>query len=174
MEYLTIGKAHDGFFDGTFTCKDLVSYYLDRIRKYDGKGSSRGETERDPAQPDPEPDPVSSKSQEPDPALFERMLQLSEPEATQPPALNAILAISTTSLEEAAELDSHLAETNLLRGPLHGIPVIVKDQIETAGLITTYGSVKAKGHLPREDATVIQRLKDAGAIILAKSTMPGK
>ena len=54
----------------------------------------------------------------------------------------------------------------------YGIPVVVKDQIETAGIMTTFGSVAMDGYVPKEDATIISKLKDAGAIILAKTTMP--
>lgn len=90
------------------------------------------------------------------------------------PALNGILAISSTALSEAESLDKHYKETGKLKGSLHGIPVIVKDQAATAGLITTYGSIKAKDNVPTEDATLVRKLKDAGAIILAKSTMPGE
>ena len=50
--------------------------------------------------------------------------------------------------------------------------VVVKDQIETAGIMTTFGSVAMDGYVPKEDATIISKLKDAGAIILAKTTMP--
>ena len=89
------------------------------------------------------------------------------------PKLNGILAVSTTAIAEAEALDLHLKETGRFKGPLHGIPVIVKDQAATEGLMTTYGSVKAKDNVPREDATLVRKLKDAGAVILAKSSMPG-
>ena len=89
------------------------------------------------------------------------------------PNLNGILAVSDTALAEAEAQDAHFKETGDLNGPLHGIPVIVKDQAATAGLTTTYGSIKAKDNMPTEDATLVKKLKDAGAIVLAKSTMPG-
>lgn len=88
------------------------------------------------------------------------------------PALNAITAVSNTVLGEAKDLDARLERTGELRGPLHGVPVIVKDQIETAGLRTTYGSARAAANIPGRDATVVALLKDAGALILAKSTLP--
>lgn len=90
------------------------------------------------------------------------------------PNLNSILAISSTAVSEAESLDKHYSEGGKLKGSLHGIPVIVKDQAATAGLITTYGSIKAKDNVPTEDATLVTKLKDAGAIVLAKSTMPGR
>lgn len=89
------------------------------------------------------------------------------------PKLNSILARSSTALEEADTLDEYLKGTNNFIGKLHGIPVIVKDQAETKDIVTTYGSIIAKDHVPTQDATVIRKLKLEGAIILAKSTMPG-
>ena len=88
------------------------------------------------------------------------------------PTLNGILAISSTAVAEAGGLDKHLSETGKFKGPLHGIPVIVKDQAATKGLTSTYGSVKAKDNVPTEDATLVTKLKDAGAIVIAKSSMP--
>ena len=89
------------------------------------------------------------------------------------PNLNGILAVSSTAFSEASALDTHLKDTGKLKGPLHGIPVIIKDQAATKGLTTTYGSIKARDNVPVEDATLVKKLKDAGAIILAKSSMPG-
>ena len=58
------------------------------------------------------------------------------------------------------------------RGPLFGIPIVVKDQIETAGITTSFGSTACRDFVPEKDATLIRKLEDAGAVILAKSTMP--
>ena len=58
-----------------------------------------------------------------------------------------------------------------LCGPLHGVPVLVKDQAETAGLRTTFGSILFTEYVPAEDATVVAKLKGAGAVILAKTAM---
>ena len=58
------------------------------------------------------------------------------------------------------------------RGPLFGVPVLIKDQIETDGIATTFGSKVCKDYIPTKDATLVTRLKDAGAIILGKTTMP--
>jgi amidase len=88
------------------------------------------------------------------------------------PALNAILAINPTALREADRLDRELARHGRLTGPLHGVPVLVKDQVETAGIATTFGSIALDGYVPSTDATVITRLKQAGAIVLAKTTLP--
>ncbi|WP_382308669.1 amidase [Herbiconiux sp. UC225_62] len=86
-------------------------------------------------------------------------------------ALNSIITVSPTALDEADALDAAFA-AGRPTGPLHGIPVVVKDQVETAGIVTTFGSGASGDYLPERDATAITRLKDAGAIILAKTTMP--
>lgn len=58
------------------------------------------------------------------------------------------------------------------RGPLFGIPILIKDQIETAGIATAFGSKACKDYVPSKDAALVQRLRDAGAVILGKTTMP--
>lgn len=88
------------------------------------------------------------------------------------PGLNAVLALNPAALSEADRLDAELARTGHLAGPLHGVPLLVKDQVETAGIETTFGSVALKGYVPDEDATVIARLRAAGAIVLAKTMLP--
>ncbi|MFI6549387.1 amidase [Streptomyces prunicolor] len=88
------------------------------------------------------------------------------------PELNSILAVNAEALADADALDEHLRSTGELTGVLHGIPVVLKDQIETAGLTTTFGSETAKDYVPEHDATVVTDLRRAGAIILAKTTMP--
>ena len=88
------------------------------------------------------------------------------------PKLNAITVVSHFALEEADALDAHYATHGLFVGPLHGIPVIVKDQCDTKGVETAYGNICCK-HIPTKDSTLVEKLRAAGAIILAKSTMPG-
>lgn len=58
------------------------------------------------------------------------------------------------------------------RGPLHGVPVAMKDGVETAGIATSFGSVACAEYVPTSDATLVRRLKDAGAVIVGKTTMP--
>jgi Asp-tRNA(Asn)/Glu-tRNA(Gln) amidotransferase A subunit family amidase len=87
-------------------------------------------------------------------------------------ALNSIITVSSSALAEADALDAALAASGELSGPLHGVPVVVKDQVETAGIITTFGSAASGDYLPTKDASAMARLKAAGAIILAKTTMP--
>jgi amidase len=86
------------------------------------------------------------------------------------PTLNSVITVSPTALEDADLLDAALARDGLTR-PLHGIPVLVKDQIDTVGMPTTLGSVLFRDYLPDQDATVTTRLKEAGALILAKTTL---
>jgi amidase len=86
-------------------------------------------------------------------------------------ALNAIVMTNPEALAIADSLDRRFASTRALVGPLHCVPVIVKDNFETAGLQTTAGSLALRGWVPRNDATMVRQLKDAGAIVLAKSNM---
>lgn len=86
--------------------------------------------------------------------------------------LNSVISVSESARERAAELDAELARTGDLVGPLHGVPIVVKDQIETADIPTSFGSVAAADYRPDADASAIGRLRDAGAIILAKTTLP--
>jgi Asp-tRNA(Asn)/Glu-tRNA(Gln) amidotransferase A subunit family amidase len=88
----------------------------------------------------------------------------------QGPAVNAIIMVNPGALKRAQELDAILAESGMV-GPLHGIPVIVKDNYDTADLPTTGGSLALAGSLPPDDAFQVRRLREAGAIVLAKSNM---
>lgn len=84
--------------------------------------------------------------------------------------LNSIVTINPNALTRAAELDKELEETKNLR-PLHGIPVIIKDNYETHDLQTTAGSEALEGFIPPDDAYQVKALREAGAIVLAKSNM---
>jgi Asp-tRNA(Asn)/Glu-tRNA(Gln) amidotransferase A subunit family amidase len=86
------------------------------------------------------------------------------------PALNAIITLNSKALEEADRLDRAF-KTSGLSGPLHGIPVVVKDQADAAGMPTTLGSLLFKDHHPDRDCFVVENLKKAGAIILGKTTL---
>jgi Asp-tRNA(Asn)/Glu-tRNA(Gln) amidotransferase A subunit family amidase len=89
----------------------------------------------------------------------------------QGPAINAIVVANPRALTVADSLDRRFAATRTLVGPMHCVPVIVKDNFETAGLQTTAGSLALSGWTPRQNATMVQRLVDAGAVVLAKSNM---
>jgi len=86
------------------------------------------------------------------------------------PAINAIITINPDALKEAERLDTALRTSGLV-GPLHGIPLIMKDQCDAKGMPTTLGSVLFKDYYPDRDAFVVDKLKKAGAIILAKATL---
>ncbi|MDT4952188.1 MAG: amidase [Acidobacteriota bacterium] len=87
------------------------------------------------------------------------------------PQLNAIVTLNPDALEQARE-----AEAAMMRGEevglLHGVPLTIKDTIETKGLKTTSGSMLRAQHIPDEDAPAVARLKDAGAILLGKTNVP--
>ena len=86
------------------------------------------------------------------------------------PAINAIITVNPKALDEADRLDAAFKTSGFV-GPLHGIPIILKDQIDAVGMPTTLGSVLFKDYYPDRDAFVTQKLKQAGAIILAKATL---
>lgn len=89
----------------------------------------------------------------------------------QGPALHAVVNVNPRALEQAAALDRHLQETGRFKGPLHGVPVLVKDQGETNFMPTTFGTQAYANYQPSANAVVVQKLIDAGAIILAKVSM---
>lgn len=84
------------------------------------------------------------------------------------PKLNAIVTIAHDAIAEATEAEAAIYRGEA-QGPLHGIPVTVKDTIETARLRTTSGSLRRDQFVPRVDAPAVARLKAAGAIILGKT-----
>ena len=86
------------------------------------------------------------------------------------PAINAIIEINPKALEEADRLDAAFKKTGLT-GPLHGIPILVKDAIATTDLPTTGGSLSLQGFVPKNEATIVRKLKAAGAIILGKTNL---
>ncbi|HYU40567.1 MAG TPA: amidase family protein, partial [Vicinamibacteria bacterium] len=84
--------------------------------------------------------------------------------------LNAAITVNPKALEEAEALDRERAQKKL-RGPLHGIPIALKDNIHTTNMPTTGGALAFDGYVPPYEATVTKNLRDAGAIILAKTGM---
>lgn len=86
------------------------------------------------------------------------------------PRLNAVLFLNPRALEEARALDAERRQRGS-RGPLHGIPVVLKDNIDAADMPTTAGSIVLEGSTPPDDAFVVKRLRAAGAIVLAKTNM---
>ncbi len=84
--------------------------------------------------------------------------------------LHAALAVNRNALQEADVLDRERAQGHL-RGPLHGIPIAVKDNILTANMPTTGGALAFVDYVPPYEATLVKNLRDAGAIIIAKTGM---
>lgn len=121
MKEWTISSVHEAMKKGELTCLKLVQYYLERIKKYDGK-------------------------------------------------LHSIILINPNAEKEAAELDEKFKKDGF-SGPLHGIPVILKDNVETNDMPTTAGSIALKGFESHSDAFLVKRLKAAGALILAKANL---
>jgi aspartyl-tRNA(Asn)/glutamyl-tRNA(Gln) amidotransferase subunit A len=74
-------------------------------------------------------------------------------------------------LDDARDAEAALMRGEL-RGPLHGVPITIKDCFDTAGVRTTRGSKLFSDHVPRADATAVTRLKSAGGIVLGKTNLP--
>jgi Asp-tRNA(Asn)/Glu-tRNA(Gln) amidotransferase A subunit family amidase len=103
-------------------------------------------------------------------ALVDYYLARIEAYDKQGPAINAITVINPDARKQAAELDARYKASGPV-GPLHCVPAIVKDNFETIGLQTAAGSLALKDFDPQRDAFQVKRIKDAGAIVLAKSNM---
>jgi len=87
------------------------------------------------------------------------------------PKLNAIVTLADTALQSAKEAEAAIQRGDAV-GPLHGVPFTVKDSIDTANVPTQRGTPIFKGRTPSTDATSVARLKQAGAILLAKTNLP--
>ncbi len=88
----------------------------------------------------------------------------------QGPSLRAVLTLNPNALDTARALDAE-RKTKGPRSPLHGIPIVLKDNYNTSDLPTTGGSLLLEGSMPPEDAFVVKKLRAAGAIVLAKVNM---
>ena len=86
------------------------------------------------------------------------------------PALNAIVMVNPNALATADALDAKFVQSGLV-GPLHCVPVIVKDNYDTVDMPTSAGSLSLKGSIPLRDAFQVRKLREAGALVLAKSNM---
>ncbi|MHA1836354.1 MAG: amidase [Candidatus Heimdallarchaeota archaeon] len=98
---------------------------------------------------------------------FERINEIDK----KGPKLNSIIEINPDALDIAEKLDEE-RKNGKVRGPLHGIPIVIKDNIGTADKMqTTAGSLALEGHVPFEDSFIAKKLREAGAIILAKANL---
>src|SRR5215831_3833441 len=87
------------------------------------------------------------------------------------PLINSLITVNPRALEDADRLDAALRATGRPIGPLHGIPVAVKDNIDVAGMPMTSGFQGWRNYYPPEDAPLVKRMRSAGAIILAKASL---
>lgn len=88
------------------------------------------------------------------------------------PRLNAVVSMRSDDARRDAERADAAVARGALLGPLHGVPMTIKDSFDTAGLRTTYGTTGRTSFVPASDATVVARLKNAGAILLGKTNTP--
>jgi amidase len=86
------------------------------------------------------------------------------------PKLNAMIALNPKALDEASALDAE-RRAGRVRGPLHGIPIVVKDNYVTEDMPTTGGSKALEGFMPGRDAFMVKKLRDAGAVIVGKTNL---
>ncbi|MEQ9092151.1 MAG: amidase [Balneola sp.] len=125
LEEATIEELHENYKNGTYTAKDVVEAYLERIEQYDQNG----------------------------------------------PEINSVITINPDAIAIAEELDKQMAEGNTI-GVLHGIPVLLKDNIDTKDkMANTAGSRVMEGSMPMQDAYIVQKLRESGAIILGKANL---
>ncbi|MEO5670505.1 MAG: amidase family protein, partial [Ramlibacter sp.] len=104
-------------------------------------------------------------------ALVQAYLARIEAYDRQGPALRALITLNAEALAQAAAFDREYAARNGNVGPLHGIPIILKDNFHTADMPTTAGSVVFKGWRPPADAFVVAKMREAGALILGKASL---
>src|SRR5687768_2616556 len=86
------------------------------------------------------------------------------------PRLASVIELNPRAEDEARALDAE-RKAGKVRGPLHGIPVLIKDNIDVAGMVNSAGSLAMAEHRPKSDAFVVARLRDAGAVILGKANL---
>ena len=86
------------------------------------------------------------------------------------PQLNAVIEINPKAMADAAALDAE-RKAGKVRGPMHGIPVLIKDNVDVAGMVNSAGSLALAENHPAADAFVARRLRDAGAVILGKTNL---
>lgn len=125
LKRLSVKKFHELLLAGNVSCRELVEYYLERIKAYDHAG----------------------------------------------PRLNSLILINPNALQEADAIDNEVKKTGKLKGALCGVPVILKDNVNTCDMATTAGSESLAGFVPDDDAFITKKFREAGAIILAKANL---
>ena len=91
---------------------------------------------------------------------------------TGPDGVGAVLALNPGAMDAAEAADEKVRRGGEQLGPLHGIPILVKDVFETAGIATSFGCGAFAGYVPQRDADAVRRLRAAGAIVLGKTSTP--
>jgi amidase len=86
------------------------------------------------------------------------------------PQLNAVIELNPAAIADAEALDAE-RQAGKLRGPLHGIPVLLKDNIDSVGMVNSAGSLALADNRPKQDAFIVSRLRAAGAVILGKTNL---
>ena len=86
------------------------------------------------------------------------------------PMLNAVIETSATAIADAEALDVE-RKAGKVRGPLHGIPILIKDNVDIVGMVNSAGSLALAENRPKEDAFIVKRLRDAGAVVLGKTNL---
>lgn len=86
------------------------------------------------------------------------------------PAINAVIELNPDALASADALDAE-RKAGKVRGPLHGLPVLIKDNIDAVGMANSAGSLALANHTPKSDAFIVARLREAGAVILGKTNL---
>jgi amidase len=168
----TIPEIHKALKNREISCVGLVELYLDRIAAYNGVCVNQPEGKGGFITAKPNAGQLNAlmtlNLRPANRALWgfdaEKARSLTDPFDNDPNMPDA--------LETAAALDQYLASTGKLWGPLHCVPMAIKDQFDTADMRTTAGMIAGYANdRPADDATFIMRLREAGAIILAKSNM---
>jgi len=88
------------------------------------------------------------------------------------PKINAVVQLVTERARKEADALDRLAASGQFRGPLHGVPITIKDSLDSEGIVSTGGTMGRKDFIPQQDAPVVARLRDAGAVLLGKTNTP--
>ncbi len=172
LEEATIESIQGAYFSGELTATDLVKAYLTRIKAYNGPGVAEPEGKLGRIETIPHSGKINSiATLNLRPATLAAWGFPAEMARSLTDAVDDDPAMPD-ALETAAQLDAYFAATGRFKGPLHGVVFAIKDQFDTFDLRTTSAAtVPYANDRPPEDSVFVQRLRDAGAIILAKSTM---
>ena len=88
------------------------------------------------------------------------------------PKINAVVQLVAERARKEADALDRLAASGRFRGPLHGVPITIKDSLDSEGIVSTGGTMGRKDFIPQQDAPVVARLRDAGAVLLGKTNTP--